>query len=56
MTVILLFSYFIFWLCWVFFAAQELSLVAVSSVAVHGLLTAVVSLIAEHRIEAPGLQ
>ena len=49
-----LFIYFIlfyFWLPWVFIAACGLSLVAVSrgySVAVHGLLIAVASLVAEH--------
>ena len=32
-----------FWLCWVFVAARGLSLVAV-----HGLLIAVASLVAEH--------
>ena len=43
-----------FWLCWVFFAACGLSLVAESGscslVAVHGLLIAVASLVAEHRL------
>ena len=45
--------YFYFWLCWVFVAARGLSLVAASgdySVAVHGLLIAVASLVAEHRL------
>ena len=41
-----------FWLCWVFLSACRLSLVAGSKdcflVAVHGLLTAVGSLVAEH--------
>ena len=48
---IYLFIYF--WLCWVFVAARGLSLVAASgdySVAVHGLLIAVASLVAEHRL------
>ena len=42
-----------FWLCWVFVAACGLSLVAASggySVAVRGLLIAVASLVAEHRL------
>ena len=46
---IYLFVYF--WLCWVFLAACGLSLVVASggySVAVRGLLIAVVSLVAEH--------
>ena len=46
-----LFIYY-FWLHWVFTAAHGLSLVAASRgwslVAMHGLLTAVASLIAEH--------
>ena len=46
-----MFSYF--WLRWVFVAACELSLVAVSEgyslVAVHALLTEVASLVEEHR-------
>ena len=41
----------LFWLCWVFIAAPGLSLVAASGgcslVAVHSLLTAVVSLVVE---------
>ena len=49
--------YFVFvclfiWLCWVFIACKGLSLVAVSKgdslIVVHGLLTAVASLVAEH--------
>ena len=42
-----------FWLCWVFIAARGLSLVVASrgySVAVRGLLTAVASLVVEHRL------
>ena len=43
-----------FWLCWVFIAVPRPSLFAVSGgyslVAVHGLLTAVASLVAEHRL------
>ena len=43
------FSFFFFWLRWVFVAARRLSLVAVSGVAeVPGLLTAVASLVVEH--------
>ena len=41
------------WLHWVFVAVHGLSLVAVSrgySVAVHGLLIVVASLVAEHRL------
>ena len=42
------------WLCWVFVAARGLSLVAVSGgllfIAVHSLLIAVASLVAEHRL------
>ena len=50
------FIYFIyFWLCWVFVAARRLPLVA-ASVAVRGLLIAVVSLVAEHVLQACGLQ
>ena len=44
---------FCFWLRWVFVAACGLSLVAASggySLAVHGLLIAVASLVAEHRL------
>ena len=47
----LLFYFLLFWLRWVFVAACGLSLVAASgsySVAVHGLLIAVASLVAEH--------
>ena len=43
--------FFFFWLRWVFVAVRGLPLVAVSvgySVAVHGLLIAVASLVAEH--------
>ena len=43
---------FIFWLCWVFFAVQRLSLVVVSGsyslVVLFKLLIAVPSLVAEH--------
>ena len=42
-----------FWLCWVFVAALRLSLTAVSggySLVMHGLLIAVASLFAEHRL------
>ena len=49
-----------FWLCWVFIAVRAFSLVVVSKgpslVMVCGLLTAVASLIAEHRLQACGLQ
>ena len=41
------------WLCWAFLAARGLSLVVVSGgycLAVHGLLIAVASLVAEHRL------
>ena len=41
---------FVFWLRWVFVAARGLSLVAVSVIAVRGLLIAVASLVAEHRL------
>ena len=45
---------FIFWLHWVFVAACGLSLVVASGgyslVAVHGLIMAVASLVAEHRL------
>ena len=48
----ILFIYF--WLHWIFTAARELSLVVASEgytyVAVRGLLIAVVSLVAEHRL------
>ena len=44
-----------FWLCWVLVAAHRLSLVVVSKgyslVVVHGLLSAVASLVAEHGLE-----
>lgn len=49
--------YFLF--CWVFIAAQGLSLVAVSGglfLVVHGLHIAVISPVAEHRLWACGLQ
>ena len=56
--IIYLFIYF--WLCWVFVAARGLSLVVVSGgllfVAVHGLLIAVASLVAEHGLYTLGLQ
>ena len=45
--------FFFFWLCWVFVAVHGLSLVAARggySVAVRGLLIAVASLVAEHRL------
>ena len=45
------FYLFIFWLRWVFVAARGLSLVAVS-----GLLIEVASLVAEHGLQAHGLQ
>ena len=56
-----LFYLFIFYFClhWVFVAACRLSLVAASggySVAVHGLLIAVASLVVEHGLWAHGLQ
>ena len=40
-----LFFFLFIWLCWVFIAAHRLSLVAV-----HGLLIAVASLVADHRL------
>ena len=50
---IYLFTYFLFWLLWVFIAVHGLPLLAASEsysrVAVHGLLTAGASLVAEHR-------
>ena len=45
---IYLFIYF--WLRWVLIAVCRLSLVAASGVAVRGLLIAVASLVAEHRL------
>ena len=49
-----------FWLHWVFMALQWLSLVAASGgysmVSVHGILTAVASLVVEHRLLACRLQ
>ena len=46
--------WFCFWLCWVFTAAQAFPLIAVSGsyslVALHGLLTAVSSLVTEHEL------
>ena len=49
-----------FWLHWVFIALQRLSLVAAnggySTVSVHGILTAVASLVVEHRLLACRLQ
>ena len=48
----LFFPFFNFWLCWVFVAVRRLSLVGGEQgllfVAVHGLLIAVASLVAEH--------
>ena len=48
------FIYFYFWLRWVFVAAHGLTLVAASGgllfVAVHWLLIAVASLVADHRL------
>ena len=51
----MLFIYvFCFWLCWVFIAACQLSLVVAgrgySLVVVHGLLTVVASLATEYRL------
>ena len=47
-------NFIYFWLRWVFIAACRLSLVAASGgllfVAVHGLLTAVASLVVEHEL------
>ena len=40
-------KFFIYWLSWVFIAACGLSLVAV-----HGILTAVASLVTEHRLQS----
>ena len=45
-----------FWLLWVFIALCGLSLVVVSRVAVHKLLTAVASLVAEYGLQAHQLQ
>ena len=49
-----LFNVLIFWLCWVLFASQAFLLFAASRgyslVAVNGLLIAVASLVAEHRL------
>ena len=49
------FFFFSFWLCWAF-AARRLSLIAMSGsyplVVVPGLLTAVASLVAEHRLSS----
>ena len=49
------FFFFSFWLFWVFVAAHGLSLVAAggsfSLVAVHGLITVVASLVAEHGLQ-----
>ena len=46
--------YLFIWLCWVFFVAQGLSLVAVSRgllfLAVHRLLTVVASLVGEQKL------
>ena len=57
---IYLFVYIYFQLHWVLVAARGLSLVMASRgllfVAVHGLLTAVASLVAEHGLQAHGLQ
>ena len=58
---ILIFFFLIyFWLSWVFVAARGLSLVAASGglffVAVHGVLTAVASLVVEHGLQASGIQ
>ena len=52
----MLLKYLFIWLCWVFIAAHGLSLVAASPRSyslngVHGLLTAVASLVAEHRLK-----
>ena len=56
--IIMLFIYF--WLCWVFLAARGLSLVAgsggYSSLWCAGFFTAVASLVAEHGLQAHGLQ
>ena len=56
----ILFCLFIFWLPWVFIATLGLSLVAVSGgyslVSVYGLLSAMVSLVAEHQVWLLGLQ
>ena len=56
----ILFCLFIFWLLWVFIATIGLSPVAVSGgcslVSVYGLLTAMVSLVAEHELWVLGLQ
>ena len=49
-----------FWLCWVFIAVHRLSLAAVNAgyslVVVFGLLIAVASLVAEHRLQGTWAQ
>ena len=51
---------FVYWLCWVFTDALELSLVAgsgaQSQVVVHGLLIVVTSLVAMHGLSSCGTQ
>ena len=53
------FLFISFWLHWVFIVAHRLSLVAASGgyslVVVHGLLIAVASLVAEHRLQGTQL-
>ena len=55
-----LINVFLFWLHWVFIAARGLSLVVASRgyslVEVHGLLIAVASLTAKHRLQARKFQ
>ena len=51
------FFFNLFWLCWVFVAARRLSLVAASGgyclVLLPGLLVAMASFVAEHRLSCP---
>ena len=51
--ILFIYLFVYFWLRWVFVAVHRLSLVVASrgySVALHGLLIAVASLVAEHRL------
>lgn len=51
---------FVYWLCWVFTDALELSLVAGSGISpqtvVHGFLIVVISLVAMHGLNSCGIQ
>ena len=59
-SAVFFFFFFFFWLCWVFVAVRRLSLVVASAgllfVVVRGLLIAVASLFAEHRLYVLRLQ